>query len=83
MQKDKHLQMNSVIFRDTEANTDLFSISTMTSDKKETHKGKEYFVIEVEISSASHPFYTNEERMLDTAGRVEKWKSRAKKMDKN
>ena len=38
--------------------------------------GKEYPVFEVEISSASHPFYTGEGRIVDTAGRVERFRSR-------
>jgi len=41
--------------------------------------GKEYPVFHLEISSASHPFYTNEEKTIDTAGRVEKFKTRQSK----
>ncbi len=41
--------------------------------------GKDYPVFHVEISSASHPFYTNQEKTIDTAGRVEKFKSRQAK----
>ena len=39
--------------------------------------GKEYPVFNVEISSASHPFYTGQSKTIDTAGRVEKFKTRA------
>jgi large subunit ribosomal protein L31 len=46
------------------------------------HDGKEYPLVSVEISSASHPFYTNQEKMLDTAGRVEKFKARQAKAKK-
>ncbi|MDO8656541.1 MAG: 50S ribosomal protein L31, partial [Nanoarchaeota archaeon] len=41
--------------------------------------GKEYPVHFLEISSASHPFYTNQEKIIDTAGRVEKFKTRQSK----
>lgn len=41
--------------------------------------GKEYPVSYVEVSSASHPFYTGNEKVMDTAGRVEKFKARAQK----
>lgn len=44
--------------------------------------GKEYPVFQVEISSASHPFYTGQSKTIDTAGRVEKFKARAAKTKK-
>ncbi|MEI8249488.1 MAG: 50S ribosomal protein L31, partial [Candidatus Taylorbacteria bacterium] len=44
--------------------------------------GKVYPVFNVEISSASHPFYTNQEKTIDTAGRVEKFKNRLSKAKK-
>jgi large subunit ribosomal protein L31 len=44
--------------------------------------GKEYPVYYLEISSASHPFYTNQEKTIDTAGRVEKFKTRQSKAKK-
>ena len=43
--------------------------------------GVEHFVIPIEISSASHPFYTGEENIIDSAGRVEKFKARAGKKE--
>lgn len=54
--------------------------STMTSDETITWEdGKEYPVIKVEVSSASHPFYTGKNIFVDTAGRVEKFNTRYKK----
>ncbi len=56
-----------------------------TFETKATEKwtdGKEYPAFHVEISSASHPFYTNQEKTIDTAGRVEKFKSRMAKAKK-
>lgn len=54
--------------------------STMTSDETITMEdGKEYPVIKVEVSSASHPFYTGKNIFVDTAGRVEKFNKRYKK----
>ncbi len=54
--------------------------STMTSDETITMEdGKEYPVIKVEVSSASHPFYTGKNIFVDTAGRVEKFNTRYKK----
>ena len=76
MQADIHPTLNNVIFRDFSENTDFKMKSTLTSDKKETIDGVEYYIINVEISSASHPFYTGKERLVDTAGRVDKFKQR-------
>ena len=79
MKNDTHLKMNPVIFRDTEAEVDFVSKSTMTSKEVEKIDGVDHYLIKIEISSASHPFYTGTERILDTAGRVEKFKSRIEK----
>lgn len=53
------------------------TIETAKTDKWED--GKEYPVFQVEISSASHPFYTGTSKTIDTAGRVEKFKQRLAK----
>jgi large subunit ribosomal protein L31 len=51
--------------------------STVKTTEKGTYKGKEYDLYRVEISSASHPFYTGNEKVIDTAGRVDRFKKRA------
>jgi len=69
-----------VIFADNSSGAKFLIPSTIVT--KETAKwtdGKEYPMYGVEISSASHPFYTNEEKTIDTAGRVEKFKTRKAK----
>ncbi len=49
----------------------------MTSDKTEKWEdGNEYPIVEVEISSESHPFYTGKQRIMDSAGRVERFNAR-------
>ena len=80
MKKDIHPQYNDVVFLDTTSDFKFLTKSTMTS--KETIKwedGNEYPVIKVEVSSASHPFYTGKKIFLDTAGRVEKFNKKYKK----
>ena len=52
------------------------SSTIKTTETGKYTDGKEYPLHHVEISSASHPFYTNQEKTLDTAGRVEKFKTR-------
>ena len=79
MQKDIHPQLHPVIFRDTEAGVDFVGMSTRTAETTEQIEGVDHYVIPVEISSASHPFYTGKDTIIDSAGRVEKFKARAEK----
>ena len=78
MKKDIHPKnYRAVIFADNSSG-DKFLIPS-TIDTKEVEKwtdGKEYPVKHVEISSASHPFYTGKQKILDTAGRVEKFRQK-------
>lgn len=69
-----------VIFSDTSSGEQFLIASTVKTE--ETGKwtdGKEYPLYQVEISSASHPFYTGKESIVDTAGRVQKFKTRESK----
>lgn len=77
MKKETHPEVHPVLFRDTGVGVDFVGLSTATSEVKEVVDGVEHFVIPIEISSASHPFYTGEENIIDSAGRVEKFKARA------
>ena len=77
MKKDIHPRYEEVIFLDTTSGFQFLTRSTFKS--KETIKwedGKEYPLIKVELSSASHPFYTGKKIFVDTAGRVEKFKQK-------
>ena len=74
MKADIHPQYQSVVFQDVSSDFAFLTRSTMSS--KETIKwedGKEYPLIKVEVSSASHPFFTGKKLFVDTAGRVEKF----------
>ena len=79
MKKDIHPKDNRpVIFEDREAGARFLILSTLkTEEKGKWEDGKEYDLYPIEISSASHPFYTGQEKVLDTAGRVDKFKKRA------
>lgn len=79
MKKDIHPEYKEVVFLDTSSDHKFLTRSTMTS--KETIKledGKTYPLIKIEVSSASHPFYTGKKMFVDTAGRVEKFNRRYK-----
>jgi large subunit ribosomal protein L31 len=72
-----HPEYRPVVFRDRSADFAFLTRSTATSDKTvEWEDGNTYPVIDVEISSASHPFYTGNQRVVDTAGRVERFERR-------
>ncbi len=69
-----------VIFEDNSSGERILIGSTISTTKTATWTdGQEYPIAHVEISSASHPFYTGQEKVMDTAGRVERFKSRAAK----
>ena len=73
-----HPEYRDVVFRDLASGETFLTRSTVTSEKKIELDGVEYPVIDVEISSASHPFYTGKQRIMDSAGRVEKFNQRFK-----
>jgi large subunit ribosomal protein L31 len=79
MKSDIHPSYAPVVFRDLASGATFLTRSTIGSAKTiEWEDGNTYPVIDVEISSASHPFYTGKQRIMDSAGRVEKFNSRYK-----
>lgn len=77
MKKNIHPEYREVVFRDIGADFAILTRSTMTSDRTvEWTDGRTYPVVDVDVSSASHPFYTGRSRVLDTAGRVERFHQR-------
>jgi large subunit ribosomal protein L31 len=78
MQKEIHPENNrKVIFvDDTSGEKFLLDSTVKSTETAKFEDGKEYPLFHVEISSASHPFYTGKETVVDTAGRVEKFKAR-------
>ena len=84
MKKDIHPEnYRPVIFADNSSGVKfLISSTIVTKEIAKFTDGKEYPVYYMDISSASHPFYTNQEKTIDTAGRVEKFKTRQSKAKK-
>ena len=77
MKEGIHPDYHPVVFRDRSANFAILTKSTLKSNATiEWEDGNTYPVIDVEISSASHPFYTGKNRVVDTAGRVEQFRRR-------
>lgn len=80
MSKKIHEDYRPVVFRDLASGTAFLTRSTVATSKTvDWEDGNSYPLVEVEISSESHPFYTGKQRILDTAGRVEKFKQRYSK----
>jgi large subunit ribosomal protein L31 len=77
MKADIHPKYHPVVFQDVTTDFSFLTRSTMKS--KETVKwedGKEYPLVKIDISSASHPFYTGKHKIVDTGGRVDKFNRR-------
>lgn len=77
MKADTHPKYQPVVFQDISSDFAFLTSSTMAS--KETIKwedGQEYPLIKVEISSASHPFYTGKQKVMDAGGRIDKFNRR-------
>ncbi len=73
MKEDIHPEFREVVFKDVSTDEQFIIGSTADTEKTTTVDGKEYPLIEVEVSSASHPFYTGEQKLVDTEGRVERF----------
>jgi len=80
MKANIHPEYREVVFQDLASDFAILTRSTVNS--KETIKwedGNEYPLIKVEVSSASHPFYTGKHKLMDTGGRVDRFKRRYNK----
>ena len=77
MKKDTHPKnFREVVFLDNSSEAQFVISSTVQTTETTKFEGKEYPLFRVEISSASHPFFTGNEKVIDTAGRVDKFNKR-------
>lgn len=77
MKSDIHPNYREVVFQDLSSEFAILTRSTMAS--KETIKwedGNEYPLVKLDISSQSHPFYTGKQKIVDSGGRVDKFRRR-------
>lgn len=77
MKKETHPEFRPVVFKDVSCDWEMLTLSSVRS--RETTKwkdGKDYPLVKVDISSQSHPFYTGQQRLIDTEGRAEKFKKK-------
>lgn len=77
MKSSIHPEYHPVLFHDVSNGFEFVTRSTMTSEERRTlDDGTEAYVVRLDITSNSHPFFTGEQRMVDTAGRVERFRRR-------
>ena len=79
MKAEGHPSLNRVCFLDVSTGKRFLTKSTMKSARKENIDGQEYFIVLRDVTMDSHPAYTGEKRLVDTAGRVEKFTSKFKR----
>ena len=77
MKRTIHPDYRPVVFQDAAADFRFLTRSTLTSTRTvEWEDGRTYPLVDVDVSAASHPFYTGRSRVMDTAGRVEQFRRR-------
>lgn len=74
MKADIHPKYHPVLFRDASTGKEWQCRSTRTSGEKREIDGVEHYVLPLEISSDSHPFYTGRQRLMDTEGRIDRFR---------
>jgi len=74
-----HPVLNNVCYLDVSSGKRFLTKSTMKSARKEVIDGVEHFIVLRDVTSDSHPAYTGEKRIVDTAGRVEKFTTKFKR----
>jgi len=74
-----HPSLNNVCFIDVATGKKFLTRSAVSAQRKETIDGVEYHVIVRDVTSDSHPAYTGEKRLVDTAGRIEKFSNKFKR----
>ena len=82
MKAEGHPSLNNVCFLDVSSGKRFLTRSTLKSARKEDIDGVEYHIILRDVTMDSHPAYTGEKRLVDTAGRVEKFTSKFKRSSK-
>ena len=77
MKADIHPEYRDVVFQDISSDFSFLTRSTIrTKESIKWEDGNEYPLVKIEVSSASHPFYTGKHKILDAGGRVDKFRRR-------
>lgn len=81
MKQGIHPDYQTVVFRDSSTGAEFLVGSTIKTNKTCEIDGKTYPLVTVDISSASHPFFTGKQKIMDVAGRVEKFQRKYQKFN--
>ena len=81
MKKQGHPPYQDILFVDSSTGFEFVCGSTLQPKEKQMHQGKEYPVYRVSVSSASHPFFTKSNQLIDSEGRIDKFMKKYKKKD--
>ena len=76
MKADIHPDYREVVFHDLSCEFKFITRSTIQTRETTEFEGKSYPLVKIEVSSQSHPFYTGKHKIVDTAGRVEKFRQK-------
>jgi large subunit ribosomal protein L31 len=76
MKQDIHPDYREVVFHDMSCDFKFVTRSTVNARETIEFEGKTYPLVKLETSSESHPFYTGTQKIMDTAGRVEKFRNK-------
>ena len=76
MKKGIHPEYREVVFADVSGDFKFLTRSTVHSREKINFEGKDYPLVKIEVSSESHPFYTGKHKVIDTAGRIDKFRQK-------
>ena len=81
MKEGIHPKYNNVVFVDASTQDEIVTRSTMSSNEKRMINGVEHFVVSMDITSYSHPFFTGKQKLMDKAGRVDRFRKRYAKVN--
>jgi large subunit ribosomal protein L31 len=76
MKTDIHPDYREVVFHDLSCDFKFITRSTIATRETTEFEGKQYPLVKIEVSAESHPFYTGKHKIVDTAGRVEKFRQK-------
>lgn len=76
MKEGIHPNYREVVFHDMSNDFKFVTRSTIQTRETTEFEGKQYPLVKIEVSAESHPFYTGKHKIVDTAGRVEKFRQK-------
>ncbi|HRE88860.1 MAG TPA: type B 50S ribosomal protein L31 [Myxococcota bacterium] len=76
MKEGIHPQYHPVVFVDAGSGDEIVTRSTVTSKEKRTINGVEHYVVSMDITSFTHPFFTGKQKLVDTEGRIDRFKKK-------